>query len=329
MLKAGEISSNKFNIVSDDGSLTIVGNTMQFKDSNDIVRIQLGKDETGDFTFVLYDETGKGVLIDSEGIKESAIEDGLIKTDMVADGAITESKIDKTGILEWTDEEGNKIFQIGKMYFGDEKFEVSYTQTVEKVNQTYEKVEDLANRIGSISIMGDQIFKEVQGVITPASITLRAVCRNNVEVGKWYIDDEENTEYVSEDGESITIPSSFMSNKDSAVIKVTDSLGDLYDIQTIYRISDSEGAAGQAAISVIITSDKGTTFDEDTTIKSTVCTCTVYEGVQEIEPNSYNWLAIDNDGTHWTSIGTSKQVTINIDTSIIRKRLRCEVDIDI
>lgn len=329
MLKAGEISSDKFNIVSDDGSMTIVGNTMQFRDENDIVRIQIGKDETGNFTFVLYDETGKGVLIDSEGIKESAIEDGLIKTDMVADGAITESKIDKTGILEWTDEEGNKIFQIGKMYFGDEKFEVSYNQTVEKVNQTYEKVEDLANRIGSISIMGDQIFKEIQGVMTPASITLRAVCRNNVEVGTWYIDDVENTEYVSEDGESITIPSSFMVKKDSAVIKVTDSLGDLYDIQTIYRISDSEGATGQAAISVIITSDKGTTFDENTTIESTVCTCTVYEGVQEIVPNSYNWLAIDNDGDHWTSIGTDKQVTINIDKAIIRKRLRCEVDIDI
>ena len=329
MLKAGEISSDQFNIVSDDGSMTIVGNTMQFKDSNDIVRIQLGKDETGNFTFVLYDETGKGVLIDSEGIKESAIEDGLIKTDMVADGAITESKIDKTGMLEWTDEEGNKIFQIGKMYFGDEKFEVSYNQTIEKVNQTYEKVKDLANRIGSISIMGDQIFKEVQGVMTPASITLRAVCRNNVEVGKWYIDDVENTEYISEDGMSITIPSSFMSKRDSAVVKVTDSLGDLYDIMTIYRISDSEGVAGQAAISIIITSDKGTAFNDKTTIKSTVCTCTVYEGVQEITPNSYGWMMAKNDESTWTTIGTSKQITIDIDPTVIRKRIRCDVDIDI
>ena len=71
-------------------------------------------------------------MIDSTGIKASAIEDGLIQTDMVSDGAITESKIDKTGILEWTDEDGNKIFQVGNMYFGDDKFEVSYTQTVEK-----------------------------------------------------------------------------------------------------------------------------------------------------------------------------------------------------
>ena len=177
--------------------------------------------------------------------------------------------------------------------------------------------------------MGDQIFKEVQGVMTPASITLRAVCRNNVEVGKWYIDDVENTEYISEDGMSITIPSSFMSKRDSAVVKVTDSLGDLYDIMTIYRISDSEGVAGQAAISIIITSDKGTAFNDKTTIKSTVCTCTVYEGVQEITPNSYSWMMAKNDESTWTTIGTSKQITIDIDPMVIRKRIRCDVDIDI
>ena len=59
---------------------------MQFKDQNDVVRIQIGRDNNNEFTFCLYDETGKGVLIDSTGIKESAIGDGLIKTDMVADG---------------------------------------------------------------------------------------------------------------------------------------------------------------------------------------------------------------------------------------------------
>lgn len=34
MLKASTISADKFNIASDDGGLTIVGNTMQFKDKN-------------------------------------------------------------------------------------------------------------------------------------------------------------------------------------------------------------------------------------------------------------------------------------------------------
>lgn len=329
MLKAGTISSNKFDISSDDGGMTINGNTMQFKDKNGNTRIQIGRDSNDNFTFVLYDETGQGVLIDSTGIKESAIADGLIQTDMVADGAITEGKIDKNGMTEWTDDEGNKIFDVSKMYYGNDKFEVSYTQTVEKVNETYETVEDLSKRISSIELMGEQIFKSIQGVVTPSSITLSAVCRNGATVGHWYIDDEENTSYVSEDKNSFTIPFTYMDGKNSITVKVVDTTGELFDYQTLYYISDATGTEGQAAISVVITSDKGTAFHEDTTIQSTTCTCTVYEGVTEITPNSYNWQVIENDTGDWTSIGTNKTVVIPIDTSIVRKRIKCDVDIDI
>ena len=328
-LRSGSISTNKFDITSDDGGMSIVGNTMQFSDKNGNVRIQIGRDSNDDFTFVLYDESGTGVLIDSTGIKESAIADGLIQTDMVSDGAITEDKIDKTGILEWTDNDGNKIFQVGNMYFGNDKFEVSYSQMTEKVNETYDTVEELSNKIATIELIGEQIFKSIQGVITPESITVTALCRNGATVGHWYINDIENTSYVSEDKLSITIPSTYMENKNSITIKVTDSTGNLYDIQTLYLISDSTGATGQAAISVIITSEHGTVFDEDTDISSTLCTCNVFEGVNEVEPNSYNWLMLQDNDTDWTSLGTTKTITLNLDKSKVRTRLKCEVDLDI
>ena len=93
MLKAGDISTNQFHITSDDGGMDIKGNTMQFKDANDVVRIQIGRDAQNNFTFCLYDETGKGVLIDSNGIKESAISDGLIKNDMIQVGTISKDKL--------------------------------------------------------------------------------------------------------------------------------------------------------------------------------------------------------------------------------------------
>ena len=328
-LRSGSISTNKFDITSDDGGMSIVGNTMQFSDKNGNVRIQIGRDSNDDFTFVLYDESGTGVLIDSTGIKESAIADGLIQTDMVSDGAITEDKIDKTGILEWTDNDGNKIFQVGNMYFGNDKFEVSYSQMTEKVNETYDTVEELSNKIATIELIGEQIFKSIQGVITPESITVTALCRNGATVGHWYINDIENTSYVSEDKLSITIPSTYMENKNSITIKVTDSTGNLYDIQTLYLISDSTGATGQAAISVIITSEHGTVFDEDTDISSTLCTCNVFEGVNKVEPNSYNWLMLQDNDTDWTSLGTTKTITLNLDKSKVRTRLKCEVDLDI
>lgn len=322
MLKASDISTDKFNITSDDGGITIVGNTMQFRDQSGTVRIQIGRDETDNFTFVLYDESGTGVLIDSTGIKESAIEDGLIKTDMVADKAITEDKIDKTNITEWTDDEGNKVFDVSKFYYGDDKFSVSY-------NQIVNKVEALEGQVGSIELIGEQIFKSSQGVITPSSITLTAVVRNGVSIGNWYIDDQINTEYVSSDKSTITIPSTYMSDKDSITIKVENSTGSLYDEQTVYLLTDASGADGQAAISVIITSEQGTVFDEETSITNTICTCNVYEGVTEITPNSYNWLMIQDDDSSWKSVGTSKQITLPINTSIIRTRLKCEVDLDI
>ncbi len=238
---------------------------------------------------------------------------------MVADGAITEAKIDKTNMREWTDENGNKIFDVSKLYYGDDKFEVSYTETVNKVNA-------LENKISSIELVGDQIFRQEKGVITPSSIKLEAKCRNGAIASHWYIDNIENTDYVSEDKQSITIPSIFMNDKKQIVVKVTNTDNTLYDIQTLYLISD---VRGQGAISVIITSSNGTSFHANTTVSNTVCTCNVFEGITEITPKSYKWMMIRNDGNTWETVGTSKILTVNIDKSIIRTRLKCEVDIDI
>ena len=322
MLKAGTINADKFNIESEDGGMTIAGNTMQFKDQNGVIRIQIGRDTNNTFTFCLYDETGKGVLIDSTGIKDSAISDGLIKNDMIANGAITENKIDKNGMTEWTDDNGNKIFDVSNMYYGKDKFAVSYTQTIEKI-------ETLENKIGTIELMGEQIFKEINNEITPSSITLTAVCRNGTKVGKWYIDGIQNNDFVSEDKNSIVVPASFMVGKTSSTIKVENDTGEIFDLHSIYLLSDTKGVSGQAAISVVISSERGTIFNEDTSITNTICTCNVYEGVKEITPKSYSWKIINNDSNNWEVIGSNKTVEVSIDKLVIRRRLKCDVDIDI
>lgn len=325
MLKAGSISADDFNIVSDDGGMSIVGNTMQFKDKDGHIRIQIGRDSNNNFTFVLYDETGTGILIDSTGIKESAISDGLINNDMVADGTLSKDKLS----FDIVEGDGNGNLDAGKVIIDGHGIDVEFTSVKQTITETNNRIDGLENQIGSIELMGEQIFKSIQGVVTPSSITINAVCRNGVSVGHWYIDDVENTSYVAQDKSSITIPSSFMDNKNSCTIKVVDSTDNLYDIQTLYLISDSTGATGQAAISVIITSEHGTVFDEDTDISSTLCTCNVFEGVNEVEPNSYNWLMIQDDAADWTSVGTTKTITLNLDKSKIRTRLKCEVDLDI
>ena len=99
-LLAGTINTSLINLQSEDGGLTINGNLQQFKDSEGNVRIQIGKDSSGNFTFVLYDENGEGVLLDETGIKSSAISDGLIVDKMVADNAnIAGSKLDINSVV--------------------------------------------------------------------------------------------------------------------------------------------------------------------------------------------------------------------------------------
>ena len=71
-----------------DGGIEISGDTIKFieLDENDqpFTRIQIGRDSQDNFTFVLYDSTGEGVLIDQTGIKSSSIADGLIRDEKLA-----------------------------------------------------------------------------------------------------------------------------------------------------------------------------------------------------------------------------------------------------
>lgn len=99
-LTAGSINTNLIQIGSADGSMAINGSLQQFKDADGNVRIQIGKDSTGDFTFALYGEDGKGQLINQNGITASAIGDGLIVDDMVANDAhISGEKLDISSVI--------------------------------------------------------------------------------------------------------------------------------------------------------------------------------------------------------------------------------------
>lgn len=137
MLEASEINTDKFNIASEDGGLVIVGNTMQFYDKNGNIRIQIGRDANDDFTFSLYNAEGTGVLIDENGIHESAIDDGLIKNDMLA-GGITKDKLG-FNIIE-ADENGNVDAAVIKI--NGEGLDVKYTTIERTVNDLNQKIED-------------------------------------------------------------------------------------------------------------------------------------------------------------------------------------------
>jgi hypothetical protein len=135
-LTAGTINTSLINIGSEDGAMSITGSLQQFKDADGNVRIQIGKDTTGDFTFVLYGADGQGQLINQNGITASAISDGLIINNMVADNAaIAGSKLDIESVI--TEINGStETIKSSKIYLDDKNqtLEVAFNQLSTKVD---------------------------------------------------------------------------------------------------------------------------------------------------------------------------------------------------
>lgn len=86
------ISTSEVEIASDDGNLQIIDNTIQIKDSTR-VRVQLGKDATGDYNLYVWDTDGN-LMFDAAGLHPDGIKEAIIRDDMVAANAnISASKI--------------------------------------------------------------------------------------------------------------------------------------------------------------------------------------------------------------------------------------------
>ena len=106
-LQAGTISTNKFSISSTDGGLNIVGPTIQWKDKNNKIRMQAGKDAQGNFTFLLVGEDGTTALLDQTGIKKGAIANDLIVSDMISENAIGEKQINYSSLITGLNKDDN------------------------------------------------------------------------------------------------------------------------------------------------------------------------------------------------------------------------------
>ena len=162
-INTGIINTNNVSIQSEDGSMIINGTTQQFKDKNNKVRIQIGKDATGNFTFALFSQDGKGVLIDETGIKSGSVPDGLIVNDMVADNAnISGGKLDISSVISSINNNENTL-NSSKIKFDDTN------QTLDiAFNQLKSKVETIEN----ITVDGDlsSVIEQVQTNTTNISV---------------------------------------------------------------------------------------------------------------------------------------------------------------
>lgn len=161
-LTAGTINTSLINIGSEDGSMSLNGSLQQFKDANGNVRIQIGKDNNGDFTFALYGEDGIGQLINQNGITASAIEDGLIVNKMVAENAaITGNKLDIHSVVEEINDSSTTI-KSSKIIFDDlgQTLDVAFNTLESKIEESGvpdEVLEQITTNTTSIGVVQGQI----------------------------------------------------------------------------------------------------------------------------------------------------------------------------
>ena len=174
-IMSGTIDTNKVTIQSTDGSMLLQGTLLQMKDDNGKVRIQIGKDTGGNFTFVLYDESGTGVLIDEEGIKSSdAIADGLIVDAKVADNAnIAGSKLDIASVITEVNNDNSTTIKSNKIYLDEQgqSLEVAFNSLKTHVD-TIQDVTidgDLTEVIEQVQSNTTQIAANKEGISTLVS----------------------------------------------------------------------------------------------------------------------------------------------------------------
>ena len=173
-INAGDISTNKFRIKSDDGGIEIVGATQQFKDKNNKVRVQIGRDKNNNFTFSLFDETGIGVLIDHTGIKEGAIADDLIISDMIASDAVGEKQINYSSFITGFNKDTNtNTIKSTKIMLNNQNqtLDVAFNQLKTQADDTKSLTESHSTTIGvmqgqiTTAINNTQIVRDGQTIL--------------------------------------------------------------------------------------------------------------------------------------------------------------------
>ena len=155
-INAGRINTNMVSIGSEDGGMLITGSTQQFTDKNGNVRIQIGKDASGDFTFILYGEDGRGQIINQNGITATAIGDGLIVNDMINNNAaISGDKLDISSVITNINNDNSTTIQSSKVYLDGQK---------QSLEVAFNSLKTQVDTIQDVTISGDltAVIEQVQ-----------------------------------------------------------------------------------------------------------------------------------------------------------------------
>ena len=204
-INTGILNTNNVQIQSKDGSMLLQGNLQQFKDDKGNVRIQIGKDATGNFTFSLFDATGTG---DEKGIKSGAVANGLIVDAMVNDNAnIAGSKLDISSVISSINNNTNTI----------KASHIKFDDTEQTLDVSFNQLKKTVDTIKNITVDGD-LSSVIEQVTTNTT---------NISVAQGQISSLiSNTTITKTDGTVTQLKDEYNSTKDT-VDKHTTTIGKL------------------------------------------------------------------------------------------------------
>ncbi|GAA0084587.1 phage tail spike protein [Clostridium sp. CTA-7] len=161
-LNAGDISTNKFRIVSDSGKMLIADNTIQINDANR-TRVQIGKDASNDYNMYVWDSSGN-LMFDATGLKEDGIKNSIIRNDMISDNAnITGSKINISSLVTEVNKDTNtSLFKASKIMLDTigQSLEVSFNNLKTTADITKNKTESNTTQIGVMNGQIETLIKD-------------------------------------------------------------------------------------------------------------------------------------------------------------------------
>lgn len=150
-ITSGALNTNNVTVKSTDGGFQLYDNTMQFKDKNNIVRVQIGKGSDNEYDMTLVDADGN-VMWNASGLQEKGIKSGIIRDDMVSERAnISASKLDIESLFSTINNDGTHTFNANKIYLDNERNTLSaaFTSLSSNVDSIQAQVD------GTVKYYGD------------------------------------------------------------------------------------------------------------------------------------------------------------------------------
>lgn len=170
-ITSGKIYTNLVEILSESGNLDILDNTIQIKDNNKVVRVQIGKDTSNDYNMYVWDQSGN-LMFDAIGLTDKGIQREIIRNDMVSqDANISAKKLDINSLFDVINNDGSHTLKSSKIYVDSDNqtLDVAFKQVTTNVESVLSDIGTIKKSINTvidtISTQGTQITA-IQGQIS-------------------------------------------------------------------------------------------------------------------------------------------------------------------